>query len=263
MNLKNSLYTLLVAATGLGGPTQTEFSLCNSEEKSYATILVMDIRLDLSSHTVVADSWIILWTNNIQYKVKIEQILPIKTGAHESEAWRHLFPLFIERCHTWKHKPSYPKKVPWCSCGMGIGTEVLRERYGNVSAKYAMRAAISPLFPVSYMEKVGVNIDDPIEPAPTNGIMQVNLAIWYNTASPIASKGWPGGLVVRHPSASGKTQVRSLVWPVFSVQKVMSPDGAGNWSLLEAHNKPLILGWSVGGTAVESCNEPITQGWRG
>ncbi|KAI6098077.1 hypothetical protein EDD16DRAFT_1664746 [Pisolithus croceorrhizus] len=52
---------------------------------------------------------------------------------------------------------------------MGIGTEVLRERYGNVSAKYATRAAISPLFPVSYMEKVGVNIDDPIEPAPTSG----------------------------------------------------------------------------------------------
>ncbi|KAI6104717.1 hypothetical protein EV401DRAFT_642340 [Pisolithus croceorrhizus] len=186
MNLKNSLYTLLVATTGLGGPTQTEFSLCNSEEKCYAMILVTDIRLDLASHTVVADSWIIPWTKDIQYKVKIERILPIKTGAHESEAWRHLLPLFIERCRTWKHKPSCeylvrnsvplypgagsdPKKVPWCSCGMGIGTEVLRERYGNVSAKYATRAAISPLFPVSYMEKVGVNIDDPIEPAPTSG----------------------------------------------------------------------------------------------
>ncbi|KAI6119023.1 hypothetical protein EDD16DRAFT_1519578 [Pisolithus croceorrhizus] len=68
-----------------------------------------------------------------------------------------------------------------------------------------------------------------------------------------ASKGWLGGLVVRHPSASGKTQVRSLVWPVFSVQKVMSPDGTGNWSLLEAHNKPLILGWVEG----------ASKGWLG
>ncbi|KAI6110743.1 hypothetical protein EDD17DRAFT_1828179 [Pisolithus thermaeus] len=36
-----------------------------------------------------------------------------------------------------------------------------------------------------------------------------------------ASKGWLGGLVVRHPSASGKTQVQSLVWPVFSVQNMV------------------------------------------
>ncbi|KAI6096719.1 hypothetical protein F5141DRAFT_1261331 [Pisolithus sp. B1] len=40
----------------------------------------------------------------------------------------------------------------------------------------------------------------------------------------MASQGWPGGLVVRHPSASGKTQV-------------MSPDGTGNWSLLGAHTR--------------------------
>ncbi|KIK13866.1 hypothetical protein PISMIDRAFT_371194 [Pisolithus microcarpus 441] len=184
MNLKSSLYTLLVAATGLGGPIQTEFFLCNAEEKCYATILVTDIRLDLGSHTIVADSWIIPWSNDIQNKLKISRILPIKTGAHESEAWRHLLPLFIERCRTWKHKPSCeylvhnsvplypgagsdPKKVPWCSCGMGIGTEMLRERYGSVAAQYATRAAISPLFAVSYMEKVGVKIDDPAEPTST------------------------------------------------------------------------------------------------
>ncbi|KAI6115838.1 hypothetical protein F5141DRAFT_1000613, partial [Pisolithus sp. B1] len=161
-----------VAATGLEGPTQAGFVLCNSEEKCYATILVANIRLDLGSHAVVADSWIIPWTKDIQYKVKIERILPIKTGAHECDAWRHLLPLFIERCRTWKHKPSCeypvhnfvllypgagsdPKKVPWCSCEMGIETEVLKERYGSVSAKYATRAAISPLSRLVYGEGRG------------------------------------------------------------------------------------------------------------
>lgn len=35
---------------------------------------------------------------------------------------------------------------------MGIGTEALRGRYGSVEAKYATRAAISPLFIVPYLE---------------------------------------------------------------------------------------------------------------
>ncbi|KAI6145467.1 hypothetical protein BKA82DRAFT_21336 [Pisolithus tinctorius] len=185
MNLKDSLYSLFISATGLKGPTHAEFALWNPEEEgSYATILVTDIRLDTGSHTVVADSWIIPGSNDIQDKLKRERagILSIKTDANESEAWRYLLPLLIERCRTWKHKPSceylvqnsiplYPgagsdaNKVPWCSCGMGIGTNVLRKRYGNVSANYATRAAISPLFPVSYIEKVGAKIDNPVGPS--------------------------------------------------------------------------------------------------
>ncbi|KAI6113539.1 hypothetical protein EV401DRAFT_1982863 [Pisolithus croceorrhizus] len=47
---------------------------------------------------------------------------------------------------------------------MGIETEVLKERYGSVSAKYVTRAAISPLFPISYMEKAGVDVGNPAEP---------------------------------------------------------------------------------------------------
>ncbi|KAI6115235.1 hypothetical protein EDD16DRAFT_1794548 [Pisolithus croceorrhizus] len=174
VSLKDSLHCFFVSAAGLDGPTQAEFTLWNPEEDEfYATILVTNIRLDLGSHTVVADSWIMPGSSDIRDKLKVAHVLSIKTDNYESEAWRHLLPLFIERCRTWKHKPSCeylvhnsiplypgagsdPKKVPWCSCGMGIGTEVLKERYGNVLAKYATRAAISPLFPVSYLEKVGI-----------------------------------------------------------------------------------------------------------
>ncbi|KAI6100532.1 hypothetical protein F5141DRAFT_303100 [Pisolithus sp. B1] len=185
VSLKDSLHCFFVSAAGLKGPNEAEFTLWNPEEDEfYATILVTNIRLDLGSHTVVADSWIIPGSSDIRDKLKVAHVLSIKTDAYESEAWRHLLPLFIERCRTWKHKPSCeylvhnsvplypgagsdPKKVPWCSCGMGIGTEVLKERYGSVSAKYATRAAISPLFPVSYLEKVGMKIDIPADSALT------------------------------------------------------------------------------------------------
>ena len=175
LNVKDSLHTLFYSATGQGtGQTHTAFGLVNPATRViYAIILVSDLRLDLAAHTIVADSWVIPGSDNIQSKLmdELTTILSIKTDEDESEAWRYLLPLFIERCRVWGHKanceyltqnsaPLYPgassdqNKVPYCSCGMGVGTEVLRKRYGNVTATYATRAAISPLFFVPYLEKV-------------------------------------------------------------------------------------------------------------
>ena len=177
LNVKNSLLTLFYSATGQGtGQTHTKFGLVNPTTGIiYAFILVSDLRLDLAAHTIVADSWIIPGSDDIRDKLinELTTILSIKTDEDESEAWRYLLPLFIERCRVWEHKtnceyltqnsaPLYPgassdqNKVPYCSCGMGVGTEVLRKRYGNATATYATRAAISPLFFVPYLEKVGV-----------------------------------------------------------------------------------------------------------
>ncbi|KAL4071259.1 hypothetical protein V8B97DRAFT_1962113 [Scleroderma yunnanense] len=177
MNVKDSLYTFFLSATGLGtGQAHVEFGLINpATDDIYAIILVTDLRLDLASHTVVADSWIIPGSDDIQDRLRdeLKTMLSIKTDTNESEAWRYLLPLFIERCRLWEHKanceypaqnsaPLYPEagsdpdKVPFCSCGMGVGTAVLRKRYGDTAATYATRAAISPLFPVSYLERVGM-----------------------------------------------------------------------------------------------------------
>ncbi|KAI5986911.1 hypothetical protein EDD15DRAFT_2174355 [Pisolithus albus] len=172
-SLKGSLRSLFILATGLSGETRAEFALWNhSRGDVYATILVAGVRLDLASHTVVADSWIIPMSDDtlVGQRREIPPLALVKTSTHESEAWRHLLPLFIERCRTWKHKPnceylvhnsiplypnagSDPNKVPWCSCGMGVGTEALRGRYGSIVAKYATRAVISPLFFVPYLER--------------------------------------------------------------------------------------------------------------
>ena len=180
LNVKDSLHTLFYSATGLGtGQTHTAFGLVNPATGIiYALIFVTDLRLDLAAHTIVADSWVIPGSDDIHDKLvdELTTILTIKTDEDESEAWRYLLPLFIERCRAWEHKanceyltqnsaPLHPgassdqNKVPYCSCGMGVGTEVLRKRYGNATATYATRAAISPLFFVSYLEKVGVPND--------------------------------------------------------------------------------------------------------
>ena len=180
LNVKDSLHILFCSAAGLIGTGQThaEFALMDpATHDIYAAILVTDLRLDLAAHTIVADSWVIPVSGDIRDKLRDE--LPstgfhIMTDSDESEAWRSLLLLFIERCRMWEHKtnceylaqnsaPLYPgagsdpNKVPYCSCGMGVGTEVLRRRYGDAVATYATRAAISPLFSVSYLEDVGAS----------------------------------------------------------------------------------------------------------
>jgi len=180
LNVKDSLHTFFYSATGIGtGRTYAEVALMNPATNDvHAIILVTDLRLDLASHNIVADSWVIPGSDDIQARLrgKLNIMLSIKTDADESEAWRYLLPLFIERCRTWEHKsnceylaqnsaPLYPgagsdpNKVPYCSCGIGVGTEMLRRRYGDAVATYATRAAISPLFSVPYLENVGIKDD--------------------------------------------------------------------------------------------------------
>ena len=175
LDVKDSLHYLFQSAIGLGTDRiYREFVLTNPATKSriiYAFILVTDLRLDLAAHNIVADSWIIPASGDINITLMNELItvFPIEIDEDESEAWRYLLPLFIERCRVWEHKANCEYlsqnsaqpildlgKAPFCSCGRGVGTEVLRRRYGNAAATYATRAAISPLFSVSYLDEVGI-----------------------------------------------------------------------------------------------------------
>lgn len=185
VNLKDSLHSLLLTAAGVQGPVQSVFALQNSStQERLAIILVADLRLDVSSHTVLADAWVAPGTMTVQTKLsnlKAFSLVAIKIDADESEAWRHLLPLLVERCRTWTHRPSCeylmhgtiplspdagsdPEKSPFCSCGVGVGTEAFPQQFKSL-APYATRVAISPLFAVPYLEKVGMPSS---EDAPTD-----------------------------------------------------------------------------------------------
>ncbi|KAF8551991.1 hypothetical protein OG21DRAFT_1604998 [Imleria badia] len=147
-----------------------------------ALIFVADLSLDVGSHTVVADAWVAPGTTTVQEKLtrlNIAGVVTIKIDPDESEAWRYLLPLLVERCRTWTHRPSCeyltqgtiplspdagadPEKSPFCSCGVGVGTETLPQRFKSL-APYATRVAISPLFAVPYLEKVGMPSDAPTD----------------------------------------------------------------------------------------------------
>ena len=152
-----------------------------STRELFAMIFVANLHLDIGSHTVLADAWVPPGTMAVQEKLGhlkiIFDIVTIKIDPDESEAWRYLLPLLIERCRTWTHQPSCeyltrgtiplspdagadPEKSPFCSCGVGVGTETFPQRFKSL-APYVTRMAISPLFAVPYLEKVGMMSEAP------------------------------------------------------------------------------------------------------
>ncbi|KAG9312022.1 hypothetical protein JVU11DRAFT_7297 [Chiua virens] len=90
VNLKDSLHTLLLSVAGVEGQAHTVFALQNaSTGQLFAFIFVSDLRLDLGSHTVVADAWVAPATTAVQDKLsrlKVLDVLAIKLDAAEAEA---------------------------------------------------------------------------------------------------------------------------------------------------------------------------------
>ncbi|KAF8551988.1 hypothetical protein OG21DRAFT_1498767 [Imleria badia] len=170
------------------------FALCDTSRggEPHLYIIVAQMRLDVGSHTVVADTFvapgtpavraalgIALRESHSQRPRKPEDVAVryIATDADETAAWFHLLPRLTERCRTWPHKtscvyrtPKYQGKTPgeqtlgtWgrqgslCTCGAGVGTETLPKAFEG-AAQYLTRAAFGPLFSVPYLKEVNVPV---------------------------------------------------------------------------------------------------------
>ena len=92
----------------------------------------------------------------------------ITLSDDETRAWTHVLPALVERCRDWKHtldcrylsdkavqEPSSADEWALCECGEGKGTDALkRKKDWAPFAEHATRVAVSPLFAVSYLEKM-------------------------------------------------------------------------------------------------------------
>ncbi|KZP07580.1 hypothetical protein FIBSPDRAFT_1052900 [Athelia psychrophila] len=142
------------------------------------------IRLDLASNTVVADTVVLPLSKerlnilgkdltNIMQNRKADII---HTSLPEAVMWKHLLPVMIERCRTWSHKatceyrrtgqlplPAELNGISICGCGEGKDLGPFSDISAwKAFAPYATRAALSPLFSVSYMEAVGGLLRDAV-----------------------------------------------------------------------------------------------------
>ncbi|KAH7926180.1 hypothetical protein BV22DRAFT_1194548 [Leucogyrophana mollusca] len=181
MNLKDSLLSIFGASSGLSEPNARVFALAQDGPiGAYTLIFVNELRLDLASHTAVADAWVLPMTLEILPHVLdaisgiTASIMHIKTDAEEMRAWKQFLPAITERCRTWKHKTTceyeahgaIPLSMEWaespiCSCGRGVGSQALSKvEKWSAFMPYVTRAALSPLFAVSYLEEVGTWLTD-------------------------------------------------------------------------------------------------------
>ncbi|KAF5388289.1 hypothetical protein D9615_000827 [Tricholomella constricta] len=145
------------------------------------------LRLDLASHTVVADMCVLPLTKSILRIDAVQQLLlrvhrpnscnPFTAIADDAEmkGWWQLLPVLAERCRDWPHLTttttgtcSYLKAggpplqfpdhhlitSPFCGCGLGMSlpSKFLEGGEWKEMAPYVTRIALSPLFALSYLD---------------------------------------------------------------------------------------------------------------
>lgn len=176
--VKRSIEHLIALYTGLGGVKRDLFELKGADGAS-TFIFPTDLRLDLSSHTIVLDCCVMPVTKRVVREAAphLENLsssaVRLTLPPREHRAWSSLIPAFVERCRTWKHSPACEYKtndddsIPasdhhqqteshLCSCALGNPSEeFLKRQQWHPFARFVARAAISPLFAVPWMEAVG------------------------------------------------------------------------------------------------------------
>ncbi|KAG2142218.1 uncharacterized protein EDB93DRAFT_1208843 [Suillus bovinus] len=197
LDVKRSLYFIFGHASGLaeGKPPLCYALQVTDESEIFVMFYITDLRLDVGSHTIVADAWVMPSSpsfEKFEAFSKVSSHLRLNSnmkmvgmGVEERKAWMHLLVAATERCRTWEHKANCeyrvqgtipltlePGESPICSCGAGVGTESFVKKYPMLRplAPWVTRAVISPLFALSYLERVG-NLEDIIAsgtpPTPT------------------------------------------------------------------------------------------------
>lgn len=135
-----------------------------------AIIILSCIRLDTSSATILGDAVVIF--PNPENTELISSCLSgnaaVITKDDELRWWNHAFPVFAERCRRWDHLPTCEymrcqriplseeyKQSPLCSCGKGknLGPFLENTKWRSL-APHAIRIALTPIFPVPYLEDV-------------------------------------------------------------------------------------------------------------
>lgn len=147
-----------------------DLTLTMGETHASDTFIFMNLlRYDLTAHTVVADAYVLTLAPTLTEDLVIPLVgmagIPVYGG--EMRLWKQLLPTLAERCRTWSHGPNCEYKAtgripleteasygdPLCSCGRGKDVEGMsRDPLWAPLKPYVTRIALSPLFPVWYLE---------------------------------------------------------------------------------------------------------------
>ncbi|KAH9846882.1 hypothetical protein C2E23DRAFT_539520 [Lenzites betulinus] len=178
--VKDTIHSIMVRFAGIqGGPRSRVFALRDeaSGGKMDTMFFVSELRYDLACHTVVCDAFVLCLTPQLAYAagpalraVMEKPVEVVRVYGDEMRTWKHLLPALVERCRAaWKHgrnceyaaQGRIPLEVdieagdPLCSCGRGKDVKGMHEvPLWKKLAPFVTRVALSPLFPVPYLEPI-------------------------------------------------------------------------------------------------------------
>jgi hypothetical protein len=201
VNLKDSFHTFFCRILGLAGANEQSrvFGLHFKSVGTFVLIFINRLCLDPAAASLVADVAILPLDRRIMDRVGLglqaltnsgPAVVNIVTTAEEAVAWKQLIPAVVERCRTWSHSSNceyasagrIPLSVeldetPICSCGFGVDLPAsisgIPSKAWKLLRPFTTRAALSPLFAVSYVEPVASDAKQLIRGA-TAGPNRVN-----------------------------------------------------------------------------------------
>ncbi|KAI9808763.1 MAG: hypothetical protein M1825_003915 [Sarcosagium campestre] len=176
MDVKASLNIMLLSMLGLNPARHAtqdfQFTL-RDDAKCHILVFADCLRHDLDSGSVVVDACAVPLTPQRREALKLplqalaaSGPLDIELLEQEAAVWKHMLPAASERCRTWRHRKGCEYTTHGCPVSMSDDASPLCScAEGQVSAgfgrdnpawapftKYATRIALSPLFPVPYVE---------------------------------------------------------------------------------------------------------------
>ncbi|KAG2074776.1 hypothetical protein BDR04DRAFT_1171264 [Suillus decipiens] len=214
LDIKSTLHLIFGFASGTADVKPPLCYALQDKQKAFVMLFITDLRLDLSSHAIVADTWMMpsspssvkaeAFRKVSGYVMSGDNMKQLGIAAEERKAWMHLLVAATERCRTWEHKTNCeyrvqgaipltfePDESPICSCGTGVGAEAFVKKYPMLRAlaPHVTRAAISPLYALSYMERIGppqdaVPTKTPAMPAPAAAVRRVCAACGKEGGAP-------------------------------------------------------------------------------
>jgi MYND finger len=189
VNVKDSIHSFFMRAVEPNA--RRIFSLSEPTDGGYTIIFLNRLCLDVASSALVADVCILPLTfeflmKHVQTIAGFERdgkMMSIVTEEEEVRTWKHLLPVFVERSRTWSHSRTCQyvqagqiplsdqmEQNPICACGEGVELGAFSDVPEWKSlAPFVTRAAISPLFAVSYLESIGGAAREWLERARFNG----------------------------------------------------------------------------------------------
>jgi hypothetical protein len=184
VNYKETVFSLYVQFSGLqGARCSRAFALSDPRNDGMEILIfVSSARLDPCNRTVILDVALIPLTRGLLSKIKpfLEALnirmplIHIVVNKEETKLWKQVIPSLVERCRKWEHgadcEYAAASRIPLsfdtgkqflCSCGNGVFPDdyISEIRDWHHVEQYAVRAAISPTFPVPLADKL-VSMDD-------------------------------------------------------------------------------------------------------